>query len=471
MDNCEFLTWYGALVMLLTGGIVLVPFLRRNGELISARNILLVGLAIFLGVGCFEAAISPMRFHGLQWFQPTSEEVNRFLIASTIFLVVFLVSYYYDPISRALAARTLNNWPPVTTGLIVFVLIVCSVLTVASQIRPLLGITFVGPLLINVSHKAIVFACVFSFVLWYRQKLNIAWMAMFIAVFLAACLLSILASGGRRLLLSVFLAPVLVVYYVHARHWRPTKSMAVIAMATLCIFIINLMYSSIRHFDRRGEKRERSAALAIEQVKNLGAKDWFGYFASNTLFHFSQQNVHYSMFTDRVVRTGLMQPEPFNTFRFLVSYPIPRRIWSEKPRPLGSTIGEDIRRIASVRNQGIRWGCGIAGQAAYEGGLLLAALFAYMAAMGVRMIDDPLQRQPTNPFLVAVLASASTHILAWPRGDLGIMTIEIAECFLFAIALAIAGRIIFGTDRTMQSVRRLIPGASLYRHTSAFPRA
>jgi hypothetical protein len=223
---------------------------------------------------------------------------------------------------------------------------------------------------------------------------------------------------------------------------------ALIAVAAVALFIVGLMYSSIRHFDRGRYGQERTAANLIQEIKRLGEKNWFQRFASDRLFHFSQQTVHYSLITDRYVSRGQLEPQLLNTLKFLAVYPVPRQLWPEKPRTLGLIILRDV-----VGYPVSSWGCGVAGHAKYEGGLWVAALYAYLAVLGVRMIDDPMRRQPMNPFLLSILATASTHILAWPRGDLANMTIEIAQCFLFAIMLGIAGRFFFGTERTAQSSR------------------
>jgi hypothetical protein len=137
----------------------------------------------------------------------------------------------------------------------------------------------------------------------------------------------------------------------------------------------------------------------------------------------------------------------------LAAYPIPRKIWPNKPQ----VLGVDIVHQAVDPRSGTNWGCGISGQVVYEGGLIVAALYAYLVVFMVRLFDDPLQRQPTNPFLVAMLASAGTHLLGWARGDLAIMTLNCIECFFFAWALAIMARILFGTQRAWQPTRWIAP--------------
>jgi hypothetical protein len=442
MRNCEILVWYGALVLIVMGVAIIVPYLRRKAELLSAWNILLLGVAIFIGIGCLEAASTPLRFPGLQWFEPTPREVSRFLVNTTAFLIALFAFYYYDPVSKAVAGRCLNNWPPLSTGTMLYVIAVCFVLAMAYLSPQLLRITFVGPVVLNVSHKAFVFVTLFSFVLWYRNKLNLVWLGLFIVLFLSMCMMSMLAGHGRRILLSVFIAPVLVVYYYSARQWRPTRAMVVVAVGTLAIFTVNLMYNSIRRYDWGKDKQERSAAGLAKQIRDIGNRNWFERFASDSMYHLSQQVVHYGLLTDHYVQTGQLEPSPLNTFRFMIVYPIPRRIWPDKPQILATIITRDV-----VGFERTNWGTGVAGQSAYEGGWIVAMMFGYMAAFGVRIFDDPLRRQPKNPFLIAMLAAAAPHLLAWPRGDLFTMTAESAECVFFAVALGISGRIFFGTER------------------------
>jgi hypothetical protein len=437
--------WFGSAVLLLTGATIVVPYWRGKAELVSAWNFLLLGVAIFAGIGCYEAAINPLRFPGVEWFNPTKAEVNWFMMAWTVFLVALYASYYWDPISRWSARRFLVKWPPLSMPVFFYVMIVCMALSLTIFSPTLLSMPFFGRLFINVSHKAFIFGCLFSFVLWYRNPRNLLWFSIFVVVFLVMCLLSMYAAVGRRLLLSVFLVPLCVIYYYHARHWRPTWSMAAIALGLLAVFIVNLMYNSIRHFHHaRGQEVERSVANIIEQVKGVGGQGWLEYFANEKLFNLSQQVAHYSMLTDRMVRISDIEPRLLNTFVFIIAYPIPRAIWPEKPQSLGNTIVKDS---GIVRVTTTNWGCGVPGHAAYEGGLLAAILYAYMAGFGVRFLDDLLRSQPTNPFLLGILAAGAMHILAWPRGDLLNMTVETAEAFFFAAALGIGGRLLFGTQR------------------------
>lgn len=444
MDNCEPLGWFGAGVLLLTAGLILIPYLRRRGTLLSAWNLLLLGIFIFVGLGCFEAALSPMRFHGLEWFNPTRAEVHWFVAANTVFLAVLLVSHRYDPLPSKVSDILLSKWPPITVPVIFYVLMACALVMLAHLLFS--RVVFFAQLFQNLSHKAAVFASVFGFVLWHRNRRNMFWLALSIGVFLGACFYSMLAGGGRRLLLSVLFGPVLYLYMAHARHWRPMKGAVSVAIASVILFVCTLMYSSIRHYDSVKGSEGRTASGLLRQLENLTTINWADRFLKDQLHFLSQQTVHYALLTHHYINTGELEPKSLNTIRFVLAYPIPRSMWPQKPSALGIVIVTDAVRYQGYTN----WGCGISGQVVYEGGLFVAALYGYLAAFFISLFDKPLVKQPTNPFLIAMLAAASAHLLAWPRGDLGIMTNESLECFLFAIVLGIGGRLLFGVDRSVQ---------------------
>jgi hypothetical protein len=361
-----------------------------------------------------------------------------------------------------LAAHTFNKWPPITPGLLLFVVFFCLALAFLARVSAFTQIVGIGPIVVNVSHKGMIFACVFSFVLWYRNRINVVWLGLFLMVLLSTGFLAILASGGRRLVLSVFLAPVLVFYFYQARKWRPAKTVGALTVAMAGIFCLSLMYSTIRHFDRRGEfakeRGARTAERALQAVKGIGETAWLEHFKNDMLWSLSQHVVHYGMLTDHYVRNGDLEAQPMNTFKFIAVYPIPRRMWPNKPESLGRIITHRVLGRTTT------WGTGVAGHSAFEGGLVIAAMFGYMAAFGIRFFDDPLMRQPSNPFLIAMLAAAAMHIVAWPRGDLAVMTFEVAECLFFTIALAWIGRFLFGTDKSWIMNRLAIPrGRAVYQ--------
>jgi hypothetical protein len=68
---------------------------------------------------------------------------------------------------------------------------------------------------------------------------------------------------------------------------------------------------------------------------------------------------------------------------------------------------------------------------------------------------------------MAVFAAAAPHIVGWVRGDLGVMTIETAECFVFVIILSISARVLFGTQKSPQTSRVMLRLAKPFQQSLA----
>lgn len=441
MNSLDPLVWFGLTIIITSGCFIIIPYLRGKSDLATGWNVLLLGLAMYTGVGCLEVKYGERIWEALDWFEPNQQEVEWYMLATTVFIVTLLVSYYFKPVARSIASKRLQKWPPNRAPVFFFVLAICGTFMMATFFTR--QIPLIGQVIFNLSHKAAVFACVFGFMLWYQNRLNIAWLALFVAVFISTALFSMLVFSGRRLLLSIFLGPVLCVYWVHARYWRPSRCLTTLAVATVLILAISIVYSSFRWFSRGQEGEARTVATIVEKIRNLPKKrNLFGAYFGSQLRYFSQNNTYYSLLTERLVATGDIQPKALNTLRFLAAYPIPHRWWAGKPEIIGLTITRDVVHIPSTN-----WGVGIAGHGIYEGGIPALIVYAYLMAFGIRFLDEPMRAQPGNPFLVSLHAAAFPHLVAIPRGDLGNMTIDTVECFVYLIMLGIACRVVFGTER------------------------
>jgi hypothetical protein len=441
MLNSEPLVPFGLGVIFIVGLFIAVPFLRGRSELLTVWNTFLIGVIIYVGLAAIEVKYVPsLPYQQLDWFQPTVKEVKWFMWASSAFIATLLAAYYFNTPAKAIAQKCFRKWPEVTAPLVFFILGCCSAVVIGSLV--LRHVTFVGPVLFNLSQVAAPAACVFSFVLWYRNRINIGWLTLFIMVFLGAAMYAMVVSGGRRLLLSIFLGPILYMYWVHVRHWGRAKVILTLAVAAAVVIGVGAVYSKFRYYNL--ETREaRSARGIVGKLHELHTKgDWFSVITKSGIDYFSQSTAHYSLLTERYIGQGSMAPVPLNTLRFIIAYPVPHNIWSRKPEVVGLTMPRDISHL-----KGNNWGVGIAGHAIYEGGIMAAMLYAVLLAFGIRVLDEPLRLQPQNPFLIYMQAAALPHIIGIPRGDMGTMVINAAQCVLFAVLLGLACRVLFGTKR------------------------
>jgi len=441
MENSDPLFWYGLAVLVVCGLAILVPYLRGKSDLLTAWNVMLVGLAAYTGLGCIEVKYSNWSWPGLRWFQPTREEVSEYILYSIVFIATLLISHHFIPLGTKVAQRCLRHWPPMNGLTYITVMMMCALIAAISFST--MNITFIGPLMFKLSHKSIVFASVFAFMLWYRQRINLAWLFLFLGVFAAACIFAMLVSPGRRLLLSVFVGPVVAVYWLQARYWRPRFCLTMLSFCAVGIIAISVVYSSFRWFNKAAGGDERNTANIVARLGTLSSRgDIFGAFFANKLHYFSQWNVEYGLLTKRYMDMGDLKPEPLNTLKFIVSYPIPRRIWRNKPETISIVLAHNM--AGQTRTT---WPVGPVGHGFYEGGIPALMLYALLLAVGLRFMDEPIRAQPSNPFLISMHAAALPHVLALTRGDFGTMTLNVMECVLFVVIVSTVCRVLYGTER------------------------
>jgi hypothetical protein len=261
-------------------------------------------------------------------------------------------------------------------------------------------------------------------------------------VLLSASLYAMVVSGGRRLLLSLFLGPVVYFYWTSARHWKPSRAIMAMIIAAFVVMSVGVVYSKFRWYNLAA-KEQRTAAGVIAKLRALSEKgELFNLHLNYQLSYLAQENAHFALLTKHYVNKRILTPIPLNTLLFLVTYPIPHDIWPKKPEVIGLTITRDVAKVPT------NWGLGIAGQGAFEGGIPALMLYAVLLAFFIRILDEPLQLQPANPFLIYMHASALPHVASIPRGDMGIMVKEAAQAIIFAFLLGVACRIIFGTKKS-----------------------
>ena len=263
MANSDPLVGFGIAIILVVGAFIVIPFLRGKSELMSAWNMLLLGVIIFTGLGSIAVEYVPtLNWKQVEWFQPSRKEVQWYMLADSVFIITLLTAYYLNTPAKNFAQKRLQKWPDFTAPVTFFIITFCFVVIVASVV--LRHVTFVGPLLFNLAWIGVPAACVFSFSLWNRNRLNVMWLLLFVGVFSVSALYAMMVSGGRRLLLSMFLAPFLCYYWSNLRYWRPVRALAGIAIAALIILGVSAAYSQIRWYNLREKKR----ALRAESSSN-----------------------------------------------------------------------------------------------------------------------------------------------------------------------------------------------------------
>jgi hypothetical protein len=421
-------SWAAIILSLLT---VIVPYVRRKSDLLTSWNFFLLGTVSFVGLSGLEAYWQPELFRQLEY---TSADYEKFIWGLVTFYATLYLGYYWIKLPRSMADRFPRKWPAGSATVLAFMLPLTAVMAVGSIFPP--QIPIVHQFFVQVGNKAIVFALVLAFVAWYRQKVNPVLLLALVVVVVFAAIFAVMQGGGRRTLLNVFIAIPLCVYWLTLRYKSPWLNLTLAAAVGILAILGVAGYSQLRHFDREGERTERTFAASIQALREIPSR------ISNFKFEefTGQHAVQFSLAAIQLYTTGEKEPDPFNSLIFLLTNPIPRDYWEEKPLPLGFTLPLDVRAKTTAN-----WGPGIVGHGYHEGGLHMLALYSFVWGMILRYFDELLTRQPGNPYLLAAFAAMASHIFGWTRGDIGTFNIQIVGSCILALMMAWLGRILFGT--------------------------
>src|SRR3954454_17826593 len=286
MPNSDPLVLFGFAVLAVMGGVILVPFLRGKSDLLTSWNTMLLGIGIFVGVAAIEVKFVPrLPYEELNWFQPTDKEVSWFMWANSAFIATLLISFYGNGPAKRFAQKRFAKWPELTTPVTFFTLGCCSVVMVLSVIFR--HVVFLGPLFFNLALVCAPAVSVFSFALWYKNRINFAWLILFLALFSGVSIYAMVVSGGRRLLMSVFLGPVLVAYGVNVKYWGKGKILLTLALACILVTGVGVVYSKFRYSTVAA--KERSAKSIVGQMREMRKQgDFFAALGKGPLDYFAQ---------------------------------------------------------------------------------------------------------------------------------------------------------------------------------------
>jgi len=442
MQNSEPLVPLGIAIIALTFGLIVIPYLRGKCDVLTAWNLFLLGGVMFTGVGCLEVAYGVFHWPELQWFQPSKQDVSKFMLGTVCFYATLLFSYYKLKWPRRVAAVFFNKWPPQSTGSLYFFLGLFLCLMLMAFLFK--NVPIANALFGNVSHKAAVFATVFSFSFWYRNKVNVAALGLFLGIFGYALLFAMVTFVGRRLLLSVAITPLICMYWLKWRYRSAKFNLVWLGFAAFLALGVAAFYSTIRHTNVMSSTHERSFSSIVQDIKGTSLDKAIAQVSIDWMHYVAQYTTHYSLLTIHLIDGGQAEVEPLNTLAFLATYPVPRMLFPGKPAAYGARIVTDVLRLPYATN----WGLGIVGHGYQEGGIPVIMLYAVLIVIMIRVLDDALVRQPSNVYLLGILCTASPHFVSLMRGDTCNMTAEICESFFFAWGLSLLGRFLIGTAPT-----------------------
>jgi hypothetical protein len=414
------LTILSVLLVLGTVGVLLYDLQTKKYDFLSMRNIFLLGLAHFFGIGTYFTATSGF---GTDLYVAGEKGIKLLFLCTIIFLIVFVVTQ-----------RLAQNWSGLRR-IIPGVQLPITQQGINLAIIALLFGAFLGAVLPNVGYVAALYSqfrggmasaavALATYNLLARKFSPIAW-GVFFATLGTATLLSTVGDIGRRSLLGVVLAIGWMWYYYSLRYRPSGPTMIKIGTLMIVGFFGLVVYAGFR-----GEGE--------------GAGVGKGGFSLETRINQFTQAITNPTFRADDLRSSIMSDAPtnsmfimenypdtydydyFNGIKFIVANPIPRFLWQEKPKGLGIAVQQQLQSPANL-------GVGIMGHGWAEGGWIGVAGYAAFFGVLLAGLDNLIRQRMWNPYFLAAIGSSLGNVYALARGETSLFLLQVINHFVGVI--------------------------------------
>lgn len=389
--------------------LILVPWWFGRRHLISFWTIFLAGSINFLTMGMVQNA------SGLE-NSLVLRATPKFLLAMALFYGIASAIYLFPMKKRAAAGWP--RWPvdsPQVLGAACLLLSAGSILAGFAPYFPGVQLLFVvnGP-------ASIAAFCLGLIMLVRKPGSPFSWGLVTLG-FMTALFNSLTFGTGRRELLGVFLVLPVVGYWLVLRTRSKSGSLLALFVLGFAAIIVVTAYASFRHADREADS---AASRAITRIQKMPEAIYnrltdFRVFGEVGAVFDGQNAVMVSLLTIDLIDSGELEQKPLHTLGYVVSNPIPRSFWRDKPIGLGKIL--PVLR----GNDRVTWGPSVIGHSFFDGGWPVLILYASMLGFGIRYLDLRMLQDPLNPWQLAVFSSVSGHVLGFARGDCGTFMINI----------------------------------------------
>lgn len=431
--NDKVLYVFSAAFAVVIALMIIVPIVRRKSDIFTSWNFFLAGAFVFNGLSGFSAATS-------QEYLPvlSSTTYQLYYLGTVIFYGTIAATYYYFKTPRRLAGRTMRHWPELssTTAPLIAVALLSLIVGIVAPIP----IPFIGQLMMQFSLVAPSIAVAVLTVAWFRDRSNVLLLIMLLMAIPLAVGASVAVGGSRRYLMSMLAAVPVSFYWVWLRYKSTPQILAAIGVSIALAVPVLAGFGAIRHADREA----KSAASAVERarmvlealpkaIKSGGSSEGFT----------GQDSVECALSVIQLLNDGskIMRVDPLASLWLMITNPIPRSMWEEKP----DSVGLHLVSYFGLRGTTANLGLNVVGQAYYDGGIPVLILYAVMMGAFLRYYDELLVRRPGNPLLIGGLVAMSSQLIGWPRGCIGLMGMQIVQSVILVVITAWIARMVFGT--------------------------
>lgn len=432
-----------ALTTIVLVAVVVAGAAQRRTDLLSFRNVFLLGFCFFYGLASvFVAFLDQSGFI----YQPQGSGYLPLAIMTPGFAALFMLAdrwgQRWDLIQKVVPKVAVPpTTPSIMIGIVFCLLVAVAGLTTSgdyfsalvSQVRPALA------------------SCAAGLATYYLicKKYNpVAW-GIFLFVFALSLLLCVTGSIDRRYSLSVFIVVAWVWYYTDLRYKSLAFTLGKMAIIGAVVSFFIVIYSGIRG----GAAEDRTIDKRIEQFRE----------ASQNPTAVQKGALESVLYQDAPINTIYIienypdaQPlDPFNGFLFFATNPIPRFLWEDKPIGLGSALRDQFGIAANL-------GPGIIGHGWSEGMWFGVAGYALVFGLICGVLDRATRENATNPFFLSVFGGSMGNFVGLPRGETSLfMVLLVSGAVACLIILGLINLVGNSTFRALpmvvpDSVRRLM---------------
>jgi hypothetical protein len=406
--------------------IILVPYLRGTGELLSIRNFFLLGFTIYQVTSGIISLTNPNSFTSEITLGQQDAIASQFLVWIITFEIFFLAFYRWG-----LGSKRLASWTPIIKGKTrepILWMFAFTLLGVAALLRFSIAIPYVAVITTHVGTSIAAVAAGMGAWIWVKRPFNPAAAAVMFVVLFLAIGIGTLGVFGRRPIVAISCCLVWGTYYAKLRGLPPARVVVQAMLIGIIPIVLIAKFTAVRGQESRDS---RSAVATLTRVAkgstSRGLKDLLS----------GQECAAWSMHLMEVY------PESYDyrtlhSLRYYFELPIPRAIYPNKPRALAEVAWKDAG-IAGMP-MGYTIGPGILGHAGSEGGYPVLVLYACITGLFLRYFDSIVQRSPSQPFVVLPIGASLGNLLGLPRGEVPNFafefTVGVAGAFVMLIVVA-----------------------------------
>lgn len=385
---------------------VVFDYLRGTVDLLSLRNLFLIGFVVFQTKNA--ARVLWYEYFGEYPVVELPGTPIKFVVMCFIFLTIFLITYHSGFLvkkfaaSRAKSYRTPNVASMLTLALVFSITGAVCRLVLAKLPIPLFPQTFppIGSGLLFVS-AAIAGGA------WAPRLANLA-IGAASALVLMISLGTIIGDFSRRDVLGLAMAFIWGAYHAYWRHLGPANAMLRLGAVGAAGFILLSAHTAIR-----GAFITKDVPLTqvLEMLQGADLSGGASDLASG------QDCGAISMWLIE------SRPEQFpydtlHTARFLLSHPIPRMIYENKPIALAQLVPKQAHTIA-YKAETFNVGPGIIGHIANDNPWLAMVPYAVFFGLFLRFLDELVKWNGANPFVLLPVGVGLGQVIGLARGETG----------------------------------------------------